>query len=105
MKTLSARTLRFANLFALVAALIAVCPRMTLAENGGTGGPNLPPPRASYSDGTVIYATSFATQPDGSTTYSTATVTWANGTSWSGAWANVSTSGVILFSDGTMGHI
>jgi hypothetical protein len=107
MKTLSARTLRIANLFTLATALVALCPRTTLAESGGSQGGDLPQPRMgiAYTDGTTITADSAANQPDGSITYINATVNWTNGVSKSAAWANVSTSGAILFSDGTTEHI
>jgi hypothetical protein len=105
MKTLSTRTLRFANLVALAAAMVAVCPRTTNAETGVPSGPGLPPPCIIYPDGTTIYATASAPQPDGSTTYSNATVTWSSGATKSATWANISTSGAILFSDGTTGTI
>ncbi len=103
MKTLTGRTLRFANLFALAAALAALCPAGTHAETSGPGGPNLPPPMCMVAkDGNSIWANSATPQADGSTTYTTVQVNWTNGTSKINAWANVSRCGVIHFADGTV---
>jgi hypothetical protein len=106
MKTQSARTFRFAKLFALATALIALCPHTTLAETDGPGGPTLPPLVCVVaSDGTSIWANSAALQPNGSTTYTTTAVNWTNGATKIATWANISTSGVIHFSDGTVGYL
>ncbi len=105
MKTLSARTLRVANLFTLAAALLAVCPRTTLAENGGPNGQDLPMPNCSFTDGSVITYSNVASQPDGSITYFNAKVYWVNWATHAAIWVNVSKTGALLFSDGTKGQI
>ncbi len=106
MKTLSSRARRIANLVALTAAFTALCPHATLAETEGPGGPNIPPPvRVLEPTGTTIDANASATQPDGSVTYTTTNIHWTNGTYKISSWANVSQSGVIHFSDGTVGSI
>ena len=103
MKTNTVRTLRFANLFALAAAFVALCPHTTLAETEGTGGPNLPPPVCVVEpNGVTIDANVATPQSNGSTTYTTVAVKYVGKIRKISSWVNVTTSGVMTFADGTV---